>query len=189
MKYGPISDEALAGALKYHSAEDIDIARMAEELIALRAKDEHNLAEIRRLDLALAEAKRHLDERIQWQAEAALNLQTFRALFDAAVLMREGHEGCVTEPACGACFRCDFDKAVDQAKLEVAAGVDEFIQESLGFWGRFAAKMMNERDKVQARLDAVHRLCRQWDWHSIAQESQPGTPLHAAAKVLAEMEE
>ncbi len=27
--------------------------------------------------------------------------------------MRKGHEGCVTDPPCGSCFRCDFDRAVD----------------------------------------------------------------------------
>ena len=27
--------------------------------------------------------------------------------------MRDSHEGCVTSPPCGACFRCTFDQAVD----------------------------------------------------------------------------
>jgi hypothetical protein len=39
IKYGPISDENLADALKHHGAEDIDIHRMAEELRARRAAD------------------------------------------------------------------------------------------------------------------------------------------------------
>jgi hypothetical protein len=111
------------------------------------------------------EAKRHLDGRIRWQLEAVLHLQTFRALFDAAILMREGHEGCIADPACGDCFRCDFDKAVDQAKEEVATGVDSFIEESAGFWGRFAAKMQIERDsalselaQVKARLEGVEKV-------------------------------
>jgi hypothetical protein len=39
MKYGPITDERLADALKHHGAEDIDIVRMAEELTARRARD------------------------------------------------------------------------------------------------------------------------------------------------------
>lgn len=38
-KYGPISADALAGALKHHGAEDIDIVRMAEELTVRRASD------------------------------------------------------------------------------------------------------------------------------------------------------
>jgi hypothetical protein len=39
IKYGPISDENLADAIKHHGAEDIDIHRMAEELRARRAAD------------------------------------------------------------------------------------------------------------------------------------------------------
>lgn len=35
------------------------------------------------------------------------------AVLATAIEMRKGHEGCVTDPPCGACFRCDFDKAVD----------------------------------------------------------------------------
>lgn len=45
MKYGPISDETLASALKHHSAEDIDIARMAEELSSLRLSQSSLAAE------------------------------------------------------------------------------------------------------------------------------------------------
>lgn len=108
--------------------------------------------EINRMQVQRDEARHHLDERIQWQLAAVLHLQTFRALFDTAVAMREGHEGCCTEPPCGSCFRCDFDKAVDQAKEEVRAGVDEFIAESAGFWGRFAAQMQKERDKAREEL-------------------------------------
>lgn len=119
------------------------------------------LADLTRLTSALAEAERerdearkHLDERIRWQLEAVLNLQTFRALFDAACLERE-EAGCYesdTEPPCGECIGCKFIAAVDQAKVEITEGVDEFIQESAGFWGRFAAKMQKERDTYRAGL-------------------------------------
>lgn len=37
MRYGRISDENLDAAIKHHSAEDIDIVRMAEDLRDLRA--------------------------------------------------------------------------------------------------------------------------------------------------------
>jgi hypothetical protein len=100
------------------------------------------------------EAKHHLDGRIQWQVEAVLNLQTFRTLFDAALAMREAHEECGLNHDSFECSYCVFDKAVDQAKIEVEAGVDEFIQESIGFWGRFAAKMQKERDSALADLAA-----------------------------------
>ena len=38
-KFGVISDEALSAALRHHSAEDIDVRRMAEELTVRRAAD------------------------------------------------------------------------------------------------------------------------------------------------------
>ena len=31
----------------------------------------------------------------------------------AAIAMRSAHEGCVTDPPCGQCTKCDFDAAVD----------------------------------------------------------------------------
>jgi len=51
----------------------------------------------------------------------------------------------------------ELAEACNQAKVEVAAGVDEFIQESLGFWGRFAAKMQKERDSALARVAELER--------------------------------
>jgi hypothetical protein len=39
IKFGPITDENLASALRHHGAEDIDIARMADELTQRRAAD------------------------------------------------------------------------------------------------------------------------------------------------------
>jgi hypothetical protein len=39
IKFGPITDENLASALRHHGAEDIDIARMADELTQRRARD------------------------------------------------------------------------------------------------------------------------------------------------------
>lgn len=38
-KFGRISNDDLATALKFHAAEDIDILRMAEELTVRRAAD------------------------------------------------------------------------------------------------------------------------------------------------------
>src|SRR5271169_5025076 len=35
-------------------------------------------------------------------------------LVESSIDMRKGHEGCVTDPACGDCFRCRFDKVVDK---------------------------------------------------------------------------
>jgi hypothetical protein len=53
IKFGPITDENLASALRHHGAEDIDIARMADELTQRRARDltaleSELLAEMRR---------------------------------------------------------------------------------------------------------------------------------------------
>jgi hypothetical protein len=38
------------------------------------------------------------------------------AVCAAAEQMRDGHEGCVVEPPCGNCFRCEFDDAVDNLR-------------------------------------------------------------------------
>ncbi len=62
-------------------------------------------------------------ERLMTAVSALLNevermragVERLRPVFEAAKEMRRGHEGCITEPACGACFRCDFDRAVDAA--------------------------------------------------------------------------
>lgn len=126
------------------------LAASASLSAARRAEDDRR--EVERLTRERDEARRHLDERIQWQLEAVLNLQTFRALYDAAIAVREAFDGC---SGCGECVRCKFDKAVDQAKVEVAAGVDEFIAESAGFWGRFAAQMQKERDQAVRQCDAL----------------------------------
>lgn len=56
----------------------------------------------------------------------ALRAEIARLLpvYEASKAMRAGHEGCVTEPPCGKCSRCDFDLAVDNAvAAEIAAEV------------------------------------------------------------------
>ena len=40
-------------------------------------------------------------------------VEAMQPVVTAAMAMRKGHEGCVTEPACGNCFRCVFDQACD----------------------------------------------------------------------------
>lgn len=53
-------------------------------------------------------------ERLRVAVPALLDeVERMSPVVDAAGPMRDGHEGCVTEPPCGACFRCDFDRAVD----------------------------------------------------------------------------
>lgn len=44
----------------------------------------------------------------KWPVVKVLNL------IIAARAMRRVHEGCVTEPGCGNCIRCQFDRAVDE---------------------------------------------------------------------------
>lgn len=45
--------------------------------------------------------------------------QALEHLMPALAEMRRGHDGCVSTPSCGSCFRCDFDAAVD--RLDCAA--------------------------------------------------------------------
>jgi hypothetical protein len=45
-------------------------------------------------------------------------LALLEPVWEAAKAMRRGHEGCVTEPPCGSCFRCDFDRAVDAMEVK-----------------------------------------------------------------------
>lgn len=100
---GPLITELLA------DLEGIDADLVAERAAHRRTMDER------------ANLRVQLDGRIRWQVDAVAHLRTWSGLFDAAVAMREGHEGCVTEPACGDCFRCRFDAAVDEAMKAVAA--------------------------------------------------------------------
>lgn len=75
----------------------------------------------RRLAQEVAQLSKQLDARIAWQVSAVAHLRAWSGLFDAAVEMHENHEGCITEPPCGDCFRCRFDAAVDEAMKAVAA--------------------------------------------------------------------
>lgn len=52
-------------------------------------------------------------EHIESLERAAGERDAMRAVVEAAKAMRHVHEGCVTDPVCGDCVRCDFDAAVD----------------------------------------------------------------------------
>ena len=100
----------------------LDLEASDCDLVAARAA-------LRREQDARAQLRVELNARIDWQTSAVAHLQTWSRLFDAAVAMREGHEGCVTEPACGDCFRCRFDAAVDEAMKAVAAHSPDWVIE------------------------------------------------------------
>lgn len=101
--------------------ETTSAADAIRELHETRAYRDRLAAEVERLTRERDDVRKQLDGRIEWQVSAVAHLRTWSGLFDAAVAMREGHEGCVTEPACGDCFRCRFDAAVDEAMKAVSA--------------------------------------------------------------------
>jgi len=80
--------------------------------------DEHNA---RFIAAARTDLPRALDE-IEYQRaiikDQREQIERMRPVFVASMAMRKGHEGCVTDPPCGNCFRCDFDRAVDVALAE-----------------------------------------------------------------------
>lgn len=67
-----------------------------------------DLAEIARLSHLLAEARAEV-------SRLDVEVERMRPVLEASIAMRHGHEGCVTDPPCGSCFRCEFDRAVDAA--------------------------------------------------------------------------
>jgi regulator of replication initiation timing len=102
----------------------------SDSIIATAAQLEHLQRELAARDVECARLRKQLDGRIEWQVSAVAHMETWRGLFDAAVAMREGHEGCVTDPPCGSCFRCDFDKAVDEAMKATAADSPDSVLRS-----------------------------------------------------------
>jgi hypothetical protein len=68
------------------------------------------------LEAALAEVKRLYTLSIEQGERAILAEQEnakLRKVVKTALIMRRNPEGCMTDPRCERCFRCDFDNAVD----------------------------------------------------------------------------